>query len=110
VIYARILTTSVVLSAAASGVVAQVQPMRPTQPIQSTQPLGEWRAENGLTPDTSESVECRSLARQPAVQAQSHRPPQSLASGANAGSDEERRYELEAQLYDQCMRNKGFTR
>jgi hypothetical protein len=80
--------------------------MQPAQPNQSIPPLGEWRAENGLTPDTSESAECRSLARQPGVQAQSHRP----ASGANTGSDEERRYELEAQLYDQCMRNKGFTR
>ena len=89
---------------------AQLQPTQPMQPIQPNQPLGQWQGQQGRAPDIAESTECRSEARRQAVQMYPRQPPPGRPGGANTYGEEERRYEHEARLYDQCMRRKGYSR
>ncbi len=104
---ASLVGASLLVSAAAW---AQLQPTQPMQPIQPNQPLGQWQGQEGHAPDMAESTQCRDEARRQAVQMYPRQPPPGRPGGANTYGEEDRRYEHEARLYDQCMKSKGYTR
>lgn len=81
---------SLVLMAAHWHAFAQIQPTQPYGATQPIQPLGQWRTQDGRTPDLSESTKCRGEARQLALQMSSRQSAYNR-SDADASGDVDRR-------------------